>query len=103
MNNFLKIVSSLNDDTRVKLIKFIDIHGKCCVCDLVNSFEMIQSRLSRHLKILKDAGFLSIEKKGKWSYYSISDDFDDFMLSCLDKIKKLDITLPKLKKACEIK
>jgi len=36
-----------------------------------NSFEMIQSRVSRHLKILKEGGFLKVERRGRWTYYSI--------------------------------
>ena len=56
MDIFLKSVGALNDETRIKILRFINTHGKCCVCDLENSFDMIQSRLSRHLKILKEAG-----------------------------------------------
>ena len=66
MDIFLKTTSALNDETRVKLLKFININGKCCVCDLENSFDMIQSRLSRHLKILKEAGFLRVEREGRF-------------------------------------
>jgi len=61
---FLKSVSAINDETRVLILRFIDTKGKTCVCDLQASLEMIQSRLSRHLKILKDAGFLCVERKG---------------------------------------
>ena len=101
MDIFLKTVSALNDETRIKLLKFIDIHGKCCVCDLENSFEMIQSRLSRHLKILKEAGFLKVEREGRWAYYSIRTPLDEFRISAIKEINTLDIQLPNLKKACE--
>lgn len=103
MDIFLKTVSALNDETRVKLIKFINIYGKCCVCDLENSFEMIQSRLSRHLKILKEAGFLKLERDGRWAYYSVRYPLDEFRQSCIKEIMTLQIELPTLKKACEIK
>lgn len=103
MDIFLKSVSALNDETRVKLLKFINIHGKCCVCDLENSFEMIQSRLSRHLKILKEAGFLRVERVGRWAYYSIRTPLDEFRSSCIKEIITLQIELPHLKKACETK
>ena len=103
MDIFLKSVSALNDETRVKLIKFINIYGKCCVCDLENSFEMIQSRLSRHLKILKEAGFLKLEREGRWAYYSVRSTLDEFRLSCIKEIMTLQIELPTLKKACETK
>ena len=103
MDIFLKSVSALNDETRVKLIKFINIYGKCCVCDLENSFKMIQSRLSRHLKILKEAGFLKLERDGRWAYYSIRAPLDEFRQSCIKEIMTLQIELPTLKKACEVK
>ncbi len=107
MEIFLKTVSALNDETRVLLLRFIDQHGECCVCDLQNSLDMIQSRLSRHLKILKDAGFLKVERKGTWAYYSIRSPLDRFRLEALDEIKYLDIELPKFiktsqKEGCKI-
>lgn len=98
MEIFLKSVSALNDETRVLLLRFIDEYGECCVCDLQNSLGMIQSRLSRHLKILKDAGFLRVERKGTWAYYSIRSPLDRFRLEALQEIKHLDITLPPLNK-----
>lgn len=103
MDIFLKTASALNDETRIKILKFINIYGKCCVCDLENSFEMIQSRLSRHLKILKEAGFLRLEREGRWAYYSVRTPLDDFRLACIKEIMTLQIDLPPLKKACESK
>jgi len=97
METFLKSVSSLNDETRVLILRFIDENGECCVCDLQSSLEMIQSRLSRHLKILKDAGFLRVDRKGTWAYYSVRSPLDRFRLEALEEIRHLDIVLPKLK------
>jgi ArsR family transcriptional regulator len=97
---FLKSVAALNDETRVTLLKFIDIHGSCCVCDLENSFEMIQSRLSRHLKILKEAGFLKVERRGRWAYYTVRSPLDEFRNSCIKEITYLEFELPELIRAC---
>ncbi len=101
MEIFLKAIGALNDETRVKLLKFIELHGPLCVCDLQESFGMIQSRLSRHLKILKEAGFLQSERKGRWVYFSVKKP-DRFHCELLEEIKKLDIELPPLKKGCKI-
>jgi len=98
MEVFLKSVSALNDETRVLILRFIDANVKVCVCDMQESLDMIQSRLSRHLKILKDAGFLRVERKGTWAYYSIRSPLDRFRLEALEEIKHLDIELPLLKK-----
>jgi ArsR family transcriptional regulator len=59
---------------------------------------MIQSRLSRHLKILKEAGFLRVERKGTWAYYSIRSPLDRFRTEALEEIRHLNIELPELQK-----
>jgi ArsR family transcriptional regulator len=97
MDIFLKNVAALNDETRVLLLRFLDENGETCVCDLQSSLEMIQSRLSRHLKILKEAGFLRVERKGTWAYYSIRNPLDRFRREALEEIRHLNIELPQLK------
>ena len=98
MDIFLKTVSALNDETRVSILRFLDEHGALCVCDLQRSLGMIQSRLSRHLKILKEAGFVRVDRKGTWAYYSIRSPLDRFRLEALEEIRHLDIALPPLQK-----
>lgn len=107
MDVFLKTVSALNDETRVLILRFLDKYGETCVCDMQESLDMIQSRLSRHLKILKDAGFLRVERKGTWAYYSIRSPLDRFRTEALDEIKYIDLYIPELKKvsadgACKV-
>lgn len=101
MDVFLKSVAALNDETRVLLLRFLDEYGRTCVCDLQNSLDMVQSRLSRHLKILKEAGFLRVERCGTWAYYSVRCPLDRFRSEALQEIRHLDIELPKLKKSSQ--
>jgi len=101
MDIFLKSISALNDKTRVLLMRFLDEYGECCVCDMQSSLNMIQSRLSRHLKILKEAGFIKVQRKGTWAYYSIRTPLDRFRSEAIEEIKHLDIALPPLKKASQ--
>lgn len=98
MDIFLKSVAALNDETRVLILRFLDEYGETCVCDMQASFNMIQSRLSRHLKILKDAGFLRVERKGTWAYYSIRKPLDRFRMEALEEIRYLELELPALKR-----
>jgi ArsR family transcriptional regulator len=102
MEIFLQTIGSVNDETRVRVLRFIDANGEVCVCDIENSFDMIQSRISRHLKILKDGGFLRVERRGKWAYYSIRSPLDKFRQSILKEISFLDIKIPILNKGCNI-
>ncbi|MBE0499282.1 MAG: winged helix-turn-helix transcriptional regulator [Campylobacterales bacterium] len=98
MDLFLKSISALNDETRVLILRFLDTHGALCVCDLQASLQMIQSRLSRHLKILKEGGFLRVERQGTWAYYCVRSPLDSFRLAALEEIRYLEISLPELKK-----
>ena len=102
MDIFLRSISALNDETRVLILRFLDEHGPLCVCDLQNSLDMIQSRLSRHLKILKEGGFLRVERKGTWAYYSIRSPLDRFRSEAIEEIRHLDIKLPKLEESCKL-
>jgi ArsR family transcriptional regulator len=101
MEIFLQTSAALNDETRVRLLAFLNLHGHLCVCDLQESFGMIQSRLSRHLKILKEAGFLRVDRQGTWAYYSIRSPLDRFRLQALAEIETLELDLPQLIKSSQ--
>jgi ArsR family transcriptional regulator len=102
MEVFLKSVAALNDETRVLILRFLEKNGECCVCDMQNSLDMIQSRLSRHLKILKEAGFVRVDRKGTWAYYSIRSPLDRFRSEAIKEITYLDMDLPELNKLSDI-
>ncbi len=101
MQEFLQVVSALNDETRVLFLAFIKRNGRVCVCDVENSFGMIQSRVSRHLKILKDAGFLVVERQGRWAYFQLGE-LDPFREEMVKKIASLEMELPKLVHGCKV-
>jgi len=94
MEDFLKTIGSINDETRLKILRFININGRVCVCNIEEAFGMIQSRISRHLKILKDGGFLKVERDGRWAYYSIRTPLDIFRQNILQEISYLDMDIP---------
>jgi len=100
MDIFLQTIGSINDETRLKILRFINENGEVCVCDIENSFDMIQSRISRHLKILKEGGFLRVCRRGRWAYYSIREPLDKFRLNVLEEISYLELEIPKLDKGC---
>ncbi|HHH37195.1 MAG TPA: ArsR family transcriptional regulator [Epsilonproteobacteria bacterium] len=102
MEVFLKTVGALNDETRLKILNFINHQDEVCVCEIEQAFDMIQSRISRHLKILKEAGFLKVERRSRWAYYSIRKPLDLFRQSILEEIKHLGMEMPSLKQGCDI-
>jgi ArsR family transcriptional regulator len=64
---------ALSDATRLAALDMLR-GGEKCVCDLQDQLDVAQSRLSFHLKVLKDAGLVDDRKEGRWSYYSIVPD-----------------------------
>ncbi|EIK4463265.1 winged helix-turn-helix transcriptional regulator [Campylobacter coli] len=91
MQKFLTIISAINDESRVLILYHVLKYQELCVCDLQKLLNMAQSRLSRHLKILKDAGFLYVKRKGTWAYYGINDDLLKLHSDLFENIKNLDI------------
>jgi len=69
----LKVSSAfhaLSDPTRLELINRL-AGGEQCVCELTDALKTGQSRLSFHLKVLKDAGLIQDRREGRWMYYML--------------------------------
>ncbi|MDP9178209.1 MAG: metalloregulator ArsR/SmtB family transcription factor [Gemmatimonadota bacterium] len=62
---------ALSDETRLEIVGMLR-DGERCVCDLMGALDAAQSRLSFHLKVLKDAGIVVDRRNGRWVYYSLS-------------------------------
>ncbi|ELU2597973.1 winged helix-turn-helix transcriptional regulator [Campylobacter jejuni] len=93
MQKFLTIISAINDESRVLILYHLLKYQELCVCDLQKLLNMGQSRLSRHLKILKDAGFLYVKRKGAWAYYGINNELLKLHSDLFENIKNLDIDI----------
>ena len=61
---------ALSDETRLAVLDMLR-GGERCVCELQDELDAAQSRLSFHLKVLKDAGLVRDRKEGRWSYYAM--------------------------------
>jgi ArsR family transcriptional regulator, arsenate/arsenite/antimonite-responsive transcriptional repressor len=69
------IAKALGDPVRLQLVDVLRKHaGKVCVCELVPLFDISQPTLSHHLKILRQAGIVSSERRGLWAYYYVLPD-----------------------------
>ena len=62
---------ALSDETRLGIVGRLT-SGERCVCDLTDALDSAQSRLSWHLKVLKDAGIVLDRKQGRWVYYRLN-------------------------------
>jgi ArsR family transcriptional regulator len=60
---------ALSDETRLDILELLR-DGERCVCELTDALDVAQSRLSFHLKVLRDAGLVSDRREGRWIYYT---------------------------------
>ena len=65
-----ELFHALSDPIRLRVVALLR-GGERCVCELTDELELAQSRLSWHLKTLKDAGFLADRREGRWVYYTL--------------------------------
>lgn len=68
------IGKALADPVRAQMLQLLRRHGgEVCQCELQPLFDLSQPTLSHHLRKLADAGLVTVERRGKWAYYSINE------------------------------
>jgi len=72
MQDLIGIFKALSEETRLRIVKLLE-HGELCVCDIVAALDMVQPKVSFHLAVLKEAGFIKDRKQGKWTHYRLAD------------------------------
>jgi ArsR family transcriptional regulator len=72
MQELVKAAKALSDETRIRILGVL-LERECCVCEVMQALEISQSRASRNLGILEDAGFLMARREGAWVLYSLKD------------------------------
>jgi ArsR family transcriptional regulator len=66
-----QLFHALSDQTRLSILQRLRLRERC-VCDLTDALDAAQSRLSFHLKVLKDAGLVTDRREGRWMYYTLN-------------------------------
>ena len=74
MENLELIFKALSDPIRLQILKKLYSEESVCVCKLVDMFDISQSILSYHLKMLLSVNLISKTSLGKWNYYSVNKD-----------------------------
>jgi ArsR family transcriptional regulator len=72
MKTFVKVMKALSDPNRVKILKLLQ-EKVMCVCELQNAIGISQPSVSKHLKILEEAGLVDYRKEGLWVNYFLAD------------------------------
>jgi ArsR family transcriptional regulator len=70
MRILAKTFKAMSDETRLRILNIL-LERECCVCEVMQVLDITQSRASRHLITLFDAGFLKFRRQGLWAMYSI--------------------------------
>jgi ArsR family transcriptional regulator len=70
MQELIKAMKALSDETRLRMLNVL-MARECCVCEVMQALSVSQTRASRNLGILEEAGFLKSRREGLWMLYSI--------------------------------
>lgn len=88
MRDMIKSFKALSDETRLRILDLL-MERECCVCEVMQAMDISQTRASRNLTILYDAGFLKQRKDGLWSLYSIDrEGMGEYYSQLVEAVKK---------------
>ncbi|MEK9142919.1 MAG: metalloregulator ArsR/SmtB family transcription factor [Nitrospirota bacterium] len=90
---------ALSDETRLALLDRLK-DGEQCVCELTDAMKAAQSRLSFHLKVLKDAGLVEDRREGRWMYYSLSSQAIEELEDLVESLKKAARSAGSTRRCC---
>jgi len=87
VRDLVKVFKALADEARIRLLKLLQ-QRELCVCELMQALNMTQSRVSRNLGILKDAGLVQDRREGLWVHYPLNEEsFNAYAEPLLDLLK----------------
>jgi len=88
MRDLIKAFKALSDETRLRILNLL-LERECCVCEVMQVLDISESRASRNLSFLYDAGFLKLRRQGLWALYSIDKEgLQPHYTYLLDAVKK---------------
>jgi ArsR family transcriptional regulator len=73
MRELTRLFKALGDETRLRILKLLEVK-ELCVCEVEQALQIAQSRASRHLGILREAGLVTDRREGPWVVYRLRDD-----------------------------
>ncbi|HVS60888.1 MAG TPA: metalloregulator ArsR/SmtB family transcription factor [Gemmatimonadaceae bacterium] len=82
----IELFHALSDETRLEIIELLR-KGERCVCELTDTLNAAQSRLSFHLRVLKDARIVRDRKEGRWVYYELDAEVFEEMETLVSAMK----------------
>lgn len=77
MHGQIEMFKALGDETRLRILKLL-LKKELCVCELEAALNLPQSKVSRHLTVLRSAGLVEDRREGLWIFYSLFKPQNDF-------------------------
>ncbi len=88
MREIVKAFKALSGETKLRILNLL-LERECCVCEVMQALDISQSKASRYLSALYDAGFLKLRKDGLWSLYSIDNEgMTDYSSELIAAVRK---------------
>ena len=88
MKEAARFFKALADESRLKILWLLQNQQELCVCDIMAVLDITQSKASRHLAALRNAGIAVDRREGQWSYYSLRPPEDALAKEHLKLLKK---------------
>lgn len=89
MEEYLKAVKSMSEKTRIRILALLHHAREVCVSEIVDALQEDQYKISRHLKVLQNAGMVVGSKKGRWIYYQLNESQVHFQKMLLNAVKQV--------------
>ena len=87
MKQFIRVMKALSDPNRVRVLKMLETK-QLCVCELKDLIGLAQSTVSKHLRVLEEAGLVDYHKEGSWFIYRLTDgEESDYACVMLESLK----------------
>ena len=68
----IRLLQAAADPTRLKILRQLSVDGEVCACDFTSCCGVAQPTVSHHLKVLREAGWVTTERRGTWIYYALA-------------------------------
>lgn len=82
------LLKALSDEARIRILNLLLHHDELCISDMEQILDYTQTKTSRHINYLKNAGIVSARKADQWVFYHIKDEVEDIITSILIYVEK---------------
>jgi len=87
MKELTRVFKALSDETRLRILNLL-LERECCVCEVMQALEISQTRASRNLGILEDAGLVRSRRDGLWVIHYLNEGMKKYALELVELVKK---------------